>query len=143
MLNKDMTIFLVDDDPFHLEILKQLLENEGLHNITCFSSGVACLENIHKTPDLVFLDHQMNVYSGHQTLKKIKRYDPNIHVVMISAQEDIETAVETLKHGAFDYIQKGDNLKEKVQDVLAKIEDVKTLLAQEKPSLLQKLFKFI
>jgi len=84
----------------------------------------------------------MDVYSGYETLRKIKRYDPNSFVVMVSAQEDIDTAVETLKHGAFDYIKKNENLEEKVQSVLKKISELKNIMNEEKPSFLKSIFKF-
>jgi len=101
------------------------------------------LVQIHQLPKIVFLDHQMDVYSGYETLRKIKRHNPNIFVVMISAQEEIQTAVNSLKHGAFDYIQKDEHLEEKVNAVLQKIAEVKELLAARKPSLIKSILKYI
>ncbi len=137
------SIFIVDDDRFHLEIMKQLLSDTGVENIMCFESGVDCLNAIHQNPDVIFLDHQMDVYSGFETLRKIKRYNPNVFIVMVSAQEDINTAVATLKHGAFDYIRKDGKLGENIKAVLLKIEEIKDLLKERKPSLLKTIFKFI
>ena len=137
------SIFVVDDDRFHLEIMKQILSEAGIENIRCFESGVECLNEIHLNPEVIFLDHQMDVYSGFETLRKIKRYNPNIFIVMVSAQEDIDTAVTTLKHGAFDYIKKDHNLDQNIKSVLFKIEDIKELLKARKPSLLKSIFKFL
>lgn len=137
------SIFVVDDDRFHLEIMKKILFDAGIGNIRCFESGVECLNEIHHNPEVIFLDHQMDVYSGFETLRKIKRYNPNAFVVMVSAQEDIETAVATLKHGAFDYIKKDDKLGENITAVLFKIEEIKELLKERKPSLLKTIFKFL
>lgn len=143
MSNISQKIFVVDDDLFHLEIMQQILIDKGAENIQCFQSGVECLNQIHNNPDVVYLDHQMDEYTGFETLRKIKRYNPNIFVVMVSAQEEIQTAVETLKHGAFDYIKKDEKLEENVKSVLARIDEVKELLRQRKPSLLKSMFKFL
>lgn len=136
-------VFVVDDDRFHHEIMKQILSEVGIQNIKCFDSGVECLNEIHQNPDVIFLDHQMDVYSGFETLRKIKRYNPNAFVVMISAQEDMETAIDTLKYGSFDYIRKNENMASNIKNVLIKIEQVRTLLKERKPSFIKTLLKAI
>lgn len=136
-------IFLVDDDIFQLEIMQQILRSAGIENMQTFQSGVSCLEQIHQNPDIIFLDHQMDEYSGYETLRKIKRYNPNIFVVMVSAQEEIKTAVDSLKHGAFDYIQKNEQLEEKVKNVVVRIEEVSQLLKKRKPSFFESFLDFI
>lgn len=143
MQNKPKSIFVVDDDHFHLEIMQQLLSGEEVGSVKCFESGVACLEAIHQNPRIVFLDHQMDIYSGFETLRKIMRYNPNIFIVMVSAQEDINTAVETLKYGAFDYLKKDDRLQDNIRAALAKITEIEALLEAEKPSMLKSLFKYL
>ena len=85
----------------------------------------------------------MDVYTGYETLRKIKRYNPNFFVVMVSAQEDIDSAVETLKHGAFDYIRKNENLELKVKEVLKKIAEIREVMNAEKPSFIKSIFKFL
>lgn len=143
-MNKQETkIFVVDDDMFQIEIIKQILNAQGFLDVITFESGEACLEEIHQNPDIVFLDHQMGEYTGDETLQKIKRFNPNIFVVMVTGQEDINTAVGTLKHGAFDYIQKNDDLEKKIIKVLDKVEIVKEMLKENKTSLLKKILKYI
>lgn len=137
------SVFVVDDDRFHLEIMKQFLSQEGVSKITCFESGINCLNQIHENPDVIFLDHQMDVLTGFETLRKIKRYDPNMFIVMVSAQEDIDTAVGTLKHGAFDYIKKDGRLGENVKNVLRKIEEMREVLRDRKPTVLKTLLKYV
>jgi polysaccharide export outer membrane protein len=133
-------IFLVDDDPFYLAILEQHIRNAGYDQITQFSDGSDCLNALHQNPDVIFLDHNMDTYSGYEVLKKIKRFNPNIHVVMVSGQEEIQTAVDALKHGAFDYITKSGNDSIKVQEVLEKLERVRELEERRRPSLLKTVF---
>ncbi|MCF8294775.1 MAG: response regulator [Bacteroidales bacterium] len=136
-------IFLVDDNIFHLNLMNQMLIDLSYQDNYLFTSGVDCLENIHLNPDIVFLDHNMDTYTGYEVLKKIKRYDPNIFVVMVSSQEAVKTAVDTLKHGAFDYIEKDDHLEKNLENTLKKIIEVKELLQAKKPSLLKRLFKYM
>jgi polysaccharide export outer membrane protein len=136
-------IFVVDDNRFHLELMSHILQSNGNENILLFENGIDCLLEIHQQPEIVFLDHQMDVYSGYETLQKIKRYNPNIFVIMVSGQEKIETAVNSLKHGAFDYIQKDENLEEKVLHVMQRLEEVKALLKARKPSFLNSLLQLV
>jgi len=136
-------IFLVDDDPFYIELLKQRLLTKGFERISTFLNGVDCLNALSSKPDVIFLDHNMDTFSGYEVLKKIKRYDPNIFVVMVSGQEDIKTAVDSLKHGAFDYILKSDDEETKISEVLSKIEKVKELQTRRKPGLLKSIFSIV
>lgn len=143
-MNKQETkIFVVDDDMFQTEMVKQVLHSQDFLDVHTFDSGEACLEEIHQNPDIVFLDHQMGEYTGDETLQKIKRFNPNIFVVMVTGQEDISTAVGTLKHGAFDYIQKNEDLEKNIIKVLDKIEIVTEMLRENKTSLLKKILKYI
>ncbi len=133
-------IFVVDDDHFCLNIYQQYLESLGYKNVICFSNGTDCLNHLTEKPEVIFLDHGMDILNGVEVLKKIKRFDPDIYVVFISAQENIETAVNSLKYGAFDYIVKGESDFEKIKLVLDKIRSVKELLKRNKPSILKKVF---
>lgn len=136
-------IFVVDDDVYYLNMFKQHLLNLGCENVTLFESGTDCLNHLDEKPDVIFLDHQMDTLNGYEVLKKIKRVNPNLYVVIISAQENMKTAIDSLKHGAFDYLQKGDDEMMKVEQVLKKIEEVKDLLQRSKPSFIKTIFKFL
>jgi len=136
-------IFLVDDDAFYLALLKKRLINRGYKTISAFTNGVDCLNALSEKPDVIFLDHNMDTFSGYEVLKKIKRHDPNIFVVMVSGQEDIKTAVDSLKHGAFDYILKSDDDEQKISGVLEKIYQVKELQSRKKPGILKSLFSIV
>ena len=135
-------IFVVDDDFFYQNVFYKHLENLGYHDINLFSSGFDCLEHLNEKPDVIFLDHNMDNLTGYEVLKKIKRFNPDIYVVMVSAQEEIKPAVDALKHGAFDYIQKGEDDQLKVKQVLLKIAEVKDLLERSRPTIFKKLFQF-
>ena len=139
MMEKAINIFLVDDDLFSLNIFRQGLENIGYENISLFLNGIICLNNLSQKPDVIFLDHNMDDLTGFEVLKKIKRVDPNIFVIMVSAQENINIAVDALKYGAFDYIIKGDDEIEKMHQVILRTQFIKEEIAKSKPSLVKKI----
>jgi polysaccharide export outer membrane protein len=82
----------------------------------------------------------MEDITGFEVLKKIKRYNPNIYVVMVSGQENIKTAVDALKYGAFDYVIKDNNVCDKMALVIEKIIKVKEQLRLSNPTFIQKIF---
>lgn len=142
VINRSLKIFLVDDDPFCLSIYEQHLSNLGIQSVTCFADGSNCLNNLTSQPDVIFLDHGMDILNGIEVLKKIKRFNPDIYVVFLSGQEDIETAVNSLKYGAFDYIMKGNNEMGRITQVLTKICEIKEMLANSRPGFIKRvLFK--
>lgn len=107
-------IFLVDDDPMHLQMLKDHLSSKLNVDITTFSTGEDCLANLDKKPDAIILDYYLNsveksAANGIEILKKIKAVSPDTEVVMLSGQEKIEIAVETMASGAFDYVIKNES----------------------------------
>lgn len=138
-----LNIFVVDDDMFMLHIIEKHLTNLSITSIKTFHSGIDCLQHLNEKPDIIFLDHNMDLLTGYEVLKKIKRVSADPFVVMVSGQQKVKPAVDSLKHGAFDYIQKDDNLGENLQKVIQKILDYKDLVQRSKPSLLKNLFHFL
>ncbi|AMS25897.1 histidine kinase [Bacteroidetes bacterium UKL13-3] len=134
-----LKFFIVDDDVFCAKLYEQFLNNINCNDIVYFDNGKDCLLNLNQNPDIIFLDHNMDDLSGFEVLKKIKRYNPNIYIVMISAQENIKTAVDALKYGAFDYIIKDSNVTDKMTQVINKILVVKDEIRKSNPNLIQKL----
>lgn len=136
-------IFTVDDDLFTAHLLRQLLQQQGYDDVTVFASGVAMLHELHQKPQVILLDHQMDDLDGFETLKKIKRFDPNVFVVMVSAQEDMQTALNTLRYGALDYLAKNNNMAHDLAAVMTRIEDIAAQLRQKRPSLLNQILSTI
>jgi PleD family two-component response regulator len=132
-------IFLVDDNPFSLRMYQQHLANLGYADVSIHSDGYACLDRLKDHPEVIFLDHNMQEIDGFEVLKKIKRVDPNIYVVMLSGQERMETAVDALKYGAFDYIIKGESDVLRMEEVLNRIDHVRDLLRRAKPSFFRRI----
>ena len=94
-------------------------------------------------PDVIFLDYRMEPMDGLDVLRKIKRFNPDIYLVVISGQDDMNVAVNALKYGAFDYIIKDDNDLVKIEAVLKKIQQVITLLKQRPTGKVKKLLNFL
>lgn len=131
--------FIVDDDVFCANVYEQYLKNMNHNDITFFDNGNDCLLNLNLNPDIIFLDHNMEDITGFEVLKKIKRYNPNIYVVMVSGQENIKTAVDALKYGAFDYIIKDALVCEKMTLIINKIINVKEELKKSNPNFIQRI----
>jgi len=120
-------IFLVDDDQMFIDLLRHSLVDKRME-ISSFPTGEACLKNIHHLPHIVVLDFYLNsnvadAMNGAEVLKKIKKASPATEVIMLSSQESIEVAIETLKNGAYDYITKGKSAVIKIRNSIRHIGD--------------------
>lgn len=142
-INKKLKIHLVDDDAFYRNIFKQYLANLSYTDVQDFENGEDCVNALVLQPDVIFLDHNMENMKGTEVLKKIKRFNPDIFVVFVSAQEDIETAVSALKYGAFDYIVKGDDEVHNIIKVLNKIHQVKELMKKQSRGIIHKILSYL
>lgn len=125
-------IAIVDDDCNFANILKYELEMNGYSSIDIYSEPSAFLKVMYNHYTTVVLDFQFEDTDGLQVLKEIKSFNPDIQVIMISAQNKISQAVETLKYGAFDYVEKGNENYSEVVKVLRKIEATQRVLRQIK-----------
>lgn len=107
-------IYIVDDEPLQRELLADHLGNMPAYEIHSFGTGEECLAALKvRIPTIVFLDYYLNsqvkdAMDGTEILQEIKSVAPAVEVVMISGQDKIEVAVNSMKHGAFDYIVKGE-----------------------------------
>ena len=112
-------IFVVDDDRHYARLLSYRLDKNPDYEVQVYRSGEEVLESLDKQPDLVLLDIMMPGIGGIETLRKIREHSTDIPVVMVSAQGVVETAVEAMKLGAYDYITKGHDEFVKL-DILVK-----------------------
>lgn len=132
-------IFIVDDDTFCANVYEQHLRNCDYNDITYYDNGNDCILNLHQNPDIIFLDHNMEDITGFEVLKKIKRHNPNIYVIMVSGQDNIKTAVDALKYGAFDYVIKDSEACDKITQLINKVARVKEELRKSNPNIIQRL----
>ena len=127
-LKKDYKIYLLSDVMFHMNIFQQHLVNLAYTDISTFSDPQVCLENLSSPPDIIFYDHGADFLSGLEILKTIKRRNPDIYMIFICGPDDVETVIQSLKYGAFDYFVKGENDVQNIEMVLTKIHRVRELL---------------
>lgn len=115
MINSNMTncqILLVDDEQDELDAYSLLLSSMGMENIRTLNDSRDVLSTIEEMQaPVVFLDLNMPNMTGQEVLKELKREKPHVPVIIVTADSDIETAVECLKLGAHDYLVKPINLK--------------------------------
>ena len=100
------TILVVDDEESILDTLSSILEDEG-YSIVTASSGESAISKFDETsPDIVLLDVWLPEMDGMDTLKIIKEKNRFVPVIMISGHSKIDTAVDAIKHGAYDFLEK-------------------------------------
>ena len=116
-------IFIVEDDKWYGEMLEYHLKLNPEYEIVRFTNGKDCLANLHRKPFVVTLDYTLPDMTGGDILKKIKQYNQDIPVVIISAQEDISTAVGLLREGAYDYFLKDNDTKDRLWNSILKIKE--------------------
>lgn len=127
MNNKNL--FIVDDDIFYANILETKLRNVCNYHIETFHSGQECINNAHKQPDIIFLDHFLGDTNGFEVLKDLKSTYPNIHIVMLSGQKELKTAIKTLRYGATDYLIKGnDDHEMKLSQIVKDCEHLNSII---------------
>ena len=120
-------VLLVDDEAPFLETMTKRLEKRNLDVKTALS-GQSALETLEKNPgiDVIILDVKMPGMDGIETLRKIKSGYPLSEVIMLTAHATVESAIEGMKLGAFDYLMKPcdmDQLMGKVHEATQKKRD--------------------
>lgn len=105
-MNK-IKVLLVDDEKAFLDTITKRLEKRGL-NITAVYSGSEALAELEKNKsiEVVILDVKMPQMDGIQTLIEIKNNFPLVEVIMLTGHATVETAIDGMKRGAFDYLMK-------------------------------------
>ncbi len=134
-----LNILIVEDGQSQREMLKEFLAGEG-HNVAGAEDGDAAIRQVrHSHFDLLLLDFKMPGMNGIEVLREIKKINPQINVVMMTAYGTIETAVDAMKLGAVDYIPKPIDLDELII-LVDRIAERQTLI-RENEILRKKLWK--
>jgi len=126
-MNKDkIIIFLVDDDALFLKSLQIDFLERADFSIETFATGELCIDNLSHKPDVIVLDYFLDgidktAMNGIETLDKIKSFNPDIPVVMLSSQDKIDVAIECMHHKAFDYVVKSETAFMRLQKIITTI----------------------
>jgi len=126
-MERRANILIVDDEIGFCELMQGILTREG-YKVDTATSGYEALKLLNEnTYDIVYTDLKMPEMDGLELLKAIKEIDENIIVLMITAYGTIETAVEAMKEGAYDYITKPFQ-KDEIKKVTKKAWEKKQLV---------------
>lgn len=136
-LNRPLRIFVVEDDPWYGELLSYHLGLNPDNQVTRYESAEALLEAMRDAPDVVTLDFSLPDMQGDELLQRLKNLSPETAVVVISGQEDISTALNLIRQGAYDYFVKNEETRDRLWNAVNNIRknvaltlEVKQLRAQ-------------
>lgn len=114
-------IFIVEDNELYSLSLDFGLSHSGNYIVHTYKSGEECIKNLHKNPDVIVLDYYLPGKNGHDILKEVKQAHPDMPVIIMSSQNDIQVAVDLLKDGAYDYIIKNKYATLKLNAIIEQI----------------------
>lgn len=127
MKNKNkIKLFLIDDDALFLKSLEIDFLQHADFEIETFVTGELCIENLLHQPDIIILDYLLDsvdktAMNGIETLDKIKAFNPNIPVIILSAQDKIDVAINCMHHKADDYVVKSETAFMRLQKIITTI----------------------
>ncbi len=119
-------LFLVDDDAVFLKTLEIEFLQHADFVIETYATGELCMKNLSHSPDVIVLDYCLDgidkkAMNGIETLDKIKAFNPDIPIVMLSGQDKIEVAIDCMHHRAFDYVVKSETAFIRLQKIITTI----------------------
>jgi DNA-binding NtrC family response regulator len=116
-------IFIIEDDPFYGEIILYNLSLNPDLDVQLFANASSFFKKIDENPDLITLDYSLPDMRGEEVLRKIKKSHPQIPVVIVSGQENLKTAINLLKDGAYDYLTKDEDTKDRIWNIIKNIKE--------------------
>ena len=121
MSEKPFKIFVVEDSEWYNRLLVHTLSLNPDYEIKSFFNGKDFLNCLFESPDIVTLDYRLPDFTGLDVLKIIREENSDVQVILISEQADIETVVSLLKMGAYDYISKTEDIKDRLLNTVKNI----------------------
>ncbi|MCP4520111.1 MAG: response regulator [Cytophagales bacterium] len=130
-------IFVVEDDPFYSQFLQMHFKSMKLTNVVYFETGEDLMQELlygKEKPFMCILDYNIDGggMNGNEMLREIKKFDSNLPVIILSGQETLSVAVHSLRNGAYDYVIKDEYAFQKIQNLLEKINRLKSLEREER-----------
>ena len=121
MNEKLFQVFVVEDNQWYNQLLVHTLSLNPDYQVHSFQRGKDCLDKLNMAPDVITLDYRLPDMTGIEVLRRIKNLNPDIQVIMISEQADITVVVDLLKEGAYDYIVKTNDIRERLLNTVQNI----------------------
>lgn len=130
-------IFLVDDEPIQNEMLKDYITERFNYEIKTYDNGEDALKDMDLNPEIAVLDFHLNAHlpnaqNGVEVLKKMKAQYPNTEVIMLSGQDKLDVAVDSMKNGAYDYVVKGETAFSRMENVINNINELRAVRSANK-----------
>lgn len=111
---KALTIHVIEDNDWYNRLLVHILSLNPDYTVRGFHSSAEFFEHKGETADIITLDYRLPDMNGDMVMQKIKASNPDAEVIIISEQDDINTAIDLLKQGAFDYIVKEKEIRDRL-----------------------------
>jgi DNA-binding NarL/FixJ family response regulator len=109
-------IFIVENANIFERMLDYIFSKDIVFKFHEFKNEAACLENLHLKPEYIVLDHSLSgVMNGSDTIREIKRQQPESKILILLAKEDEKLAAKLLNAGANDYLIKNENLIKNIE----------------------------
>src|SRR5690606_24075184 len=114
-------IAVVEDNEWYNKLLVHNISLNPEYTVDTYHNGKDFLEAMHHNYNVVTLDYKLPDMLGEELLGKIKSHSEETEVIVISEQENIETAVDLLKAGAYDYIVKAKDIRDRLLNTIQNI----------------------
>lgn len=121
MPERPFIVFVVEDNEWYNKLLVHNLSLDPDFSVQSFFSGKEVLKALHQKPDAITIDYRLPDMQGDELFRKIKEELPDTEIIVISEQEDVETAINMLKAGAFDYLVKSNDIRDRVLNSIRNI----------------------
>lgn len=109
---KSLLIYVVEDNKIYNKMVCEHLKKENYTNLKSFESGKECIATVKngEKPDIVIQDYALQDITGIDVLKAVKKFNKATEFVFLTANENMEIAVNSIKYGAYDYIVKDNDI---------------------------------
>lgn len=121
MSERAFIVYVIEDNEWYNKLLVHTLSLNPDFEVKSFFNAKDALAEISERPQVVTMDYRLPDMEGDELLEEIKRRDESIEVIVISEQENIETAVSLLKNGAYDYLVKSKDIKDRILHTIQNI----------------------
>ena len=123
-------VLLVDDEEKFLEVLSQRLGTRGVDAATATSGEEALIKIKNRSFDVIILDVMMPGLGGIETLKRIKNENPQLQIIMLTGKGTVDKAVEAMKEGAIEFIEKPADINQ-LMEKIGEAKEKKSLLVMK------------
>lgn len=121
--NQTFRIFVIEDNLIQQRLIQYAMELNPDHQVHTFGTGQECIDNLHLNPEIISLDYNLPDMRGEAVLAHIKKYNKNIRVIILSGQQEVDTAIDLLRKGADEYLTKGPQMKKRLWHSVQTLKD--------------------